>query len=182
MTTPDYFQRLGLPRRFSLDPAELERRYLATSRAVHPDYHATGTAGDLAASLDLSAAVNEAYTTLKDPFTRAEYLLKLDGGPSASEYKQMPPAFLEAMLEAREQVEEARTAAANSPCGQRVAELQEEFTTHSAVLTDDIAGRFAELEKRPADDPGRPNLHREVRGLLNAAKYVRGLIRDLNAD
>ena len=33
-----HFERLGLPRRFRLDPAELERNYLAKSREVHPDF------------------------------------------------------------------------------------------------------------------------------------------------
>ncbi len=64
----DYFDRLGLPRRFSLDAAELERAYLARSRAIHPDYHLAGSDAELAASLELSAAVNEAYNTLRDPF------------------------------------------------------------------------------------------------------------------
>src|SRR5689334_9428852 len=104
----DHFDRLGLPRRFAVDAAELERQYLARSRAVHPDYHAAGAAGDLEASLELSAAVNEAYNTLKDPFARAEYLLRLEGGPTAAEHGQMPPAFLAEMLDLREQVEAAR--------------------------------------------------------------------------
>ena len=34
-----HFDRLGLPRRFLVDPAELERAYLERSREVHPDYH-----------------------------------------------------------------------------------------------------------------------------------------------
>ena len=33
-----HFERLGLPRRFRLDAAELERNYLARSREVHPDF------------------------------------------------------------------------------------------------------------------------------------------------
>ena len=113
----DHFTRLGLPRRFALEPAEVERQYLARSRAVHPDYHAAGSSADLAASLELSAAVNEAYNTLRDPFTRADYLLTLEGGPAASEQKQMPPAFLAEMLELRERVEEARTGDAPAVSG-----------------------------------------------------------------
>src|SRR5205085_8385588 len=137
---------------------------LVRSRAVHPDYHAAGSSADLAASTELSAVVNEAYNALKDPFARAEYLLRLEGGPTAAEHKEMPAVFLEAMLEAREEVEEVR--AANSPCGQRAAELQEEFAVHYAALLDDVAVRFARLETLPAGDPGRPGLLREVRGLL----------------
>src|SRR5947208_15229738 len=81
---------------------------MARSLAFHPDYHSAGSSADLAASLELSAAVNEAYNTLRDPFARAEYLLRLEGGPSAAEQKQMPPAFLAEMLEARERIEDAR--------------------------------------------------------------------------
>src|SRR5437764_8803849 len=104
----DHFHRLGLPRRFVVDAGALERAYLAHSRAVHPDYHLGGASANLGASLELSAAVNEAYNTLRDPFTRAEHLLALEGGPTAAESKQMPPAFLAEMLDAREEIEHAR--------------------------------------------------------------------------
>src|SRR5215468_1083718 len=101
----DHFHRLGLPRRFVLDAGALERAYLAHSRAVHPDYHLAGPSADLDASLELSAAVNEAYNILRDPFTRAEHLLALSGGPSAGEHRDMPMAFLVEMLDLREQIE-----------------------------------------------------------------------------
>lgn len=170
----DHFTRLGLPRRFSLDAAELERQYLARSRAIHPDYHVGGAAGDLAASLELSAALNEAYTTLRDPFRRAEYWLALEGGPSAADQKQMPPAFLAEMLEARERIEEAKSA--NNACGSRVAELHAEFQARYDALLAKVGDRFAKLE-------ASADRHEElagIRSLLNAAKYVQGLIRDLN--
>src|SRR4051812_44332679 len=102
----DHFARLGLPRRFVVDAAALERAYLAHSRAVHPDYHAAGAAGDLAASTELSAAANEAYNTLREPFARAEYLLGLHGGPTAAEEKAVPPALLAEMMDFRERAEE----------------------------------------------------------------------------
>ncbi|HEY2909847.1 MAG TPA: Fe-S protein assembly co-chaperone HscB [Gemmataceae bacterium] len=173
----DSFSRLGLPRRFALDAAELERHYLARSRAVHPDYHAARATADLAASLELSAALNEAYTTLRDPFARADHLLGLEGGPTAAEQKQMPPAFLAEMLEARERIEEAR--AANSPCSAKIAELQDEFTAQYETLLSDVGERFAKLESTPTE-PNRGKILVDIRSLLNAAKYVRGLIRDLN--
>ncbi len=176
----DYFTRLGLPGRFSLDAAELERQYLARSRAVHPDYHLGGATADLAASLELSAALNEAYNTLRDPFLRADHLLRLVGGPTASEQKQMPPAFLAEMLEAREQVEEARDE--NSPCSGKLVELQDEFAGRYEGLLTEVSQHFAKLEAMPADAANRAKVLIEIRALLNAAKYVRGLIRDLNAD
>src|SRR5262245_23938062 len=104
----DYFARLGLPRRFSLNPAETERRYLAHSRELHPDFHQLGSTSQQSASLELTSRLNEAYATLRDPFRRAEYLLRLEGGPSASEQKEMPAEFLEEMLQLRIDIEELR--------------------------------------------------------------------------
>jgi molecular chaperone HscB len=173
----DHFDRLGLPRRFAVDPAAAERAYIARSRAVHPDYHLAGSSADLSASLELSAALNEAYNTLLDPFTRAEYLLSLEGGPTAAEHKKMPAAFLAEMLELREQVEEARAG-----CPDDAAVLAADFGRRCDGLLAGIAEKFAEFEQLAADDPKRPRLLAEVRGLLNAAKFVRGLIRDLHAD
>lgn len=172
----DCFHRLGLPRRFVLDAAELERAYLAHSRAVHPDYHLTGASAALNASLELSAAVNEAYNTLRDPFVRAEHLLTLEGGPSASEQKQMPPAFLAEMLDAREEIEQAR---GNEAKTERLAST---FAERYDKLMGEVAGLFQQREGLPGNDPNRANLLGRIRGLLNAAKYVRGLIRDLHAE
>ena len=177
MTT--HFDRLGLPRRFAVDAAELERQYLARSRAVHPDYHSTGSAGDLSASLELSAALNEAYNTLRDPFARAEYLLGIEGGPSAGEHKQVPPAFLAEMLELREQLEEARAAGAGD--NPAVAALGADFAARSDALLAEVAARYAAFEQLTPDDAQRTGIRLRIRELLNAAKYVRGLLRDLRA-
>jgi len=172
----NYFERLGLPRRFSVDAAELERAYLMQSRAVHPDYHLAGSDADLAASMDASAEVNEAYGILRDPFTRADYLVTLLGGPTASEHKQIPAAFLAEMLEAREQIEEARGDSA------AMARLEQEFTEQLDGLMTQVGKLFEKYENSPATDPNSANLLVQTRGLLNAAKYVRGLLRDLHAD
>lgn len=174
----DFFTRLGLPRRFVVDAGDLERQYLARSRAVHPDYHAAASTADLAASTDVSAALNEAYTTLRDPFTRAEHLLALEGGPSAAEQKQMAPAFLAEMLEAREKLEEVRSA--SNTCAAGVAELGDEFAERYDGLLAAVGKSFAELESLPSDDAKRAGVLTGIRSNLNAAKYVRGLIRDLN--
>jgi molecular chaperone HscB len=173
----DHFERLGLPRRFSIDAGELERAYLARSRMVHPDYHVGSSGGDLSASLELSAAINEAYNTLRDPFTRAEYLLRLEGGPSASEQKQVPPAFLAEMLEARERIEEARTG-----CPDDASILAAEFDKRYDGIIAEAAKSLDRLQALPKGDATRVPLHARIRSELNAAKYVRGLIRDINAE
>ena len=172
----DAFHRLGLPRRFVLDAGDLERAYLARSRAVHPDFHLTGSSADLDASLELSAAVNEAYNIIRDPFARAEHLLALEGGPTAADHKQVPPMFLAEMLDAREEVEQARGAPAETE------RLGRAFAARFDGLMGEVAGLFEKLDAMPPGAADRANLRAGVRGLLNAAKYVRGLVRDLHTD
>lgn len=120
MSTSDPFALLGLPRRFDLDAAELQRRFIQASAANHPDRFTDAL--DQADAADRSAAINEAYRLLLDPQSRAEALLDLleaeagAGGPSAgrtparaaADAKALPPNLLMEMMEARERMEEAQ--------------------------------------------------------------------------
>jgi molecular chaperone HscB len=157
----DLFERLGLPRRFSVDPAAVEREYLARSRRTHPDYHAAADAAGQKASLEDTAALNEAYVTLTDPFRRAEYLLRLLNGPTD---KTQDQAFLTEMMETRERIEEIRTA------GGSVADMDRDLR---ARLCSIATGFEAKFEK--GDLAG-------VRKDLNASKTVQSLLRDLTPE
>jgi molecular chaperone HscB len=173
----DHFERLGLARTFALTPADVERNYLARSREVHPDFHQAASAGSERASTELSALLNAAYATLRDPFRRAEYLLQLEGGPGAAEQKEMAPAFLMEMLELRERIEEARGAGSTAAPG-----LQQELADRRAALLGEVAEQFARYEALPATGAARAGLLVRVRQLLNATRYVQNLLRDLQAD
>ena len=155
----DHYERLGLPRRFSIDPAVLEAAYLDRSRAVHPDFHHAGSGGEQAASETLTAAVNEAYTTLKDQFRRAEHLLALLGGPTATEVKDIPPAFLMEMMDLREEIERADAAGK--------AKHETDAKRRLDVIFSGLVPLFEKGELFA------------VRRQLNAAKYLKGLLRDL---
>lgn len=155
----DHFERLGLPRRFSLDPTALEAAYLDCSRAVHPDFHHAGSGAEQTASETLTAAVNEAYITLKDPFRRAEHLLGLMNGPKATDVKDIPPAFLMEMMDLREEIERADAA---------------DKVRHEADAKKRLETIFAGLVS--LFDRGELVA---VRKQLNAAKYLKGILRDL---
>lgn len=172
MDAADHFERLGLPRRYDLDPGQVERNYLARSRAVHPDYHQLASGGEQSASLELSARLNEAYATLRDPFKRAEYLLSLEGGPSASEQKEMPPEFLEEVLELRMEMEDLT--------GDARVEMERRLEGREAALMGAVAAQFERLPTVGSEH--RTGLLRQIRRTLNATKYVRNLLRDLRAE
>jgi len=173
-----HFERLGLPVRFDVDPAEIERNYLARSRALHPDFHGQGSDAERRASLEMTAALNEAYAVLRDPFRRADYLLGLSGGPSAAEHKEMAAAFLEEMLELRMEIEELREAGSADSPGR--LEMASRLNRRSAALLDELSRHFARLAAAPEGER-RPVLL-DIRRTLNAAKYIHGLLRDLRAD
>jgi len=180
MSDATHFEVLGLPRRFAIDPQEVEANYLRQSREIHPDYHQLGAASEQRASLELTARLNEAYRTLRDPFRRAEYLLGVEGGPSASEHREMSAAFLEEMLELRMQIEELRQEGARSS-GELDA-LESQLQGRRARLVEDLAGRFAEFESLAPGDARRVAVLRQVRELLNTARYIQGLLRDLRVE
>lgn len=160
-TIMDHFERLGLPRQYDLVAADLETAYLARSRAFHPDYHQLADATQQAASLELSASLNEAYTVLRDPFKRADYLLQLHGGPTASDLKEVPASFLEEMLELRMAIAKLtpETPAAHA--------LEQQLQRRREAFLHEVGQHLAQARWPDA------------RRTLNATKYVQNLLRDL---
>jgi molecular chaperone HscB len=120
--TADHFQVLGLPVKFDIDPAELERRYKELTKILHPDRFARADARARRASLERSVQLNEAWRTLVEPVRRAEYMLLLEGidvgeaagdkHSSANEKATQPvsPSLLMEVMELRESLAEARAA------------------------------------------------------------------------
>jgi molecular chaperone HscB len=107
----DYFAFLGVPRQLNIDPAELERRFRELSRQFHPDFFYNATPAERRASLERSSYLNDAYRALKNPVTRIEYLLDLEGygmkGPEEAA-KSVPPALLEEVFALNEELDEIR--------------------------------------------------------------------------
>lgn len=109
----DHFARLGVPVAFDLDRAQLERGYFGFQRIVHPDRFAAKSAKERALSQAQAVAVNDAWEALRDPLSRAAYLLQLRGAPLPGDDKTVDDAeLLMAALEDREALEEARNGAA----------------------------------------------------------------------
>src|SRR5262245_38765908 len=104
----DLFAILGLPRRLTVDAADLERRYHEASRRVHPDRHSTAGDRERELSLAASAAVNRAYRTLRDPVARGRYWLELHGTRVAERGQQVPPALVAEVFETQETLEALR--------------------------------------------------------------------------
>jgi molecular chaperone HscB len=105
----NFFDLLGLDRRYALDPADLERAYLTLQQVVHPDRFAGGSDTQRRLALQLAAQVNQAHQVLKTPSSRAAYLCELAGADVELESNtSMPTDFLMLQMEWRETLDEAR--------------------------------------------------------------------------
>jgi molecular chaperone HscB len=106
----DYFAFLGLPRRLTLSAQELERRFRELSRKFHPDYYYNAPPTERLASLERSSYLNDAYRTLRNPVSRIEHLLAIEGLPSAKSdgAATVPPALLEEVFSLNEELDEIR--------------------------------------------------------------------------
>ncbi|CCH58690.1 hypothetical protein TBLA_0A09020 [Henningerozyma blattae CBS 6284] len=62
---------------FKIDQAKLRKEYRSLQAIVHPDVQEASSIDPTNAENLTSASLNKAYTTLKDPLKRSEYILKL---------------------------------------------------------------------------------------------------------
>ena len=107
----NHFDLFGLPVAFNIDTGRLDQAYRQLQARIHPDRYATGTDSERLRSLQAATETNEAYQTLKDPLSRARYLLHLNGIDTQEESNTtMPAEFLMRQMEWREAIEEARSA------------------------------------------------------------------------
>jgi molecular chaperone HscB len=168
-TSLNYFQLFNLPPRFQIDAEVLHRRYLLISRSAHPDFF-EGCGEDMSsAALKVSAEVNHAYATLREPRSRAEYMLWTAGGKTAADDKSVSERHLDEVFAFQEEIEAAR--ASDDPAD--LAALRERLRGRLESMTPEI-GRLAD-----AAIGGVPETLDALRRQLNEAKYIENLLEKL---
>ena len=161
---PDYFEALGLPRSLAIDLKDLEKRFYARSRQLHPDLFARKSQAERDRALEDSAVLNDAYRAMKDPIARAMYLLRIEGfdiGEQGS--RDVPPELLEEVFELNMAVEEAD--------GAQLEASRKRFEALREALDGEILLKFAEWDASHDN-----NILGGIRGLLNRRKYITNLI------
>ncbi|MGL4784962.1 co-chaperone HscB [Aeromonas hydrophila] len=101
----NYFELFGLVEGFELDTRQLAETYRQLQIQFHPDRFATAPEREQLAAVQRAAQINDAFTTLKAPLRRAEYLLSLRGTELRGEQQTLQDtAFLMQQLEWRERL------------------------------------------------------------------------------
>jgi len=124
----DYFSFFGLPRRLTIDAVDLERRFRDLSRRFHPDFYYNASPAERLASLERSSYLNDAYRSLRDPMSRIEHLLAIEGLPSPkseSGIAKVPPGLLEEVFALNEELDEIREARESGAAASRLRDRLE---------------------------------------------------------
>ncbi|MEI8632391.1 co-chaperone HscB [Vibrio sp. PP-XX7] len=103
----NYFELFGLPTQFELDGSLLSSQFRELQKRFHPDNFASSSERDRLMSVQKASEINDAYQTLKNDISRAEYLLALHGIEIRGEQQTMQdPEFLMEQMMLREELEE----------------------------------------------------------------------------
>jgi Fe-S protein assembly co-chaperone HscB len=168
MTLPLFFQALEIDlNKFNLNSEELEKKYHAMSRRWHPDLNSNSEE-----SIAHTSLINSAYKVLRDPWTRAQYLLDLF---EVKLSQQLPPALAEIYFELQE-AEDVKG----------LAELEVQLQETQAQLGLSLQ-KFWERLERSGFSLSNGNAENwtseleELRKLVEEHKYVVAMGRDLRA-
>jgi molecular chaperone HscB len=178
----DYFEVFGLPRKLGIDTAALQRRFYELAREHHPDFHQSATPEQLARAEEASALVNAAYRALRDPLTRAEYLVRLEEGRDTKEgaagKPKAPPELLAEMFEIQEALSEARDGGLDDRGRAALAEQRAHLAARQAAEEERVRGALSGAwDAAPAAD--RPAVLARIKAALAARAYLRTVIDDL---
>ncbi|MDO6687324.1 MULTISPECIES: co-chaperone HscB [unclassified Agarivorans] len=108
----NHFELFSLRPSYQLDLQGLADCYRELQQKYHPDNFAADASENQAQVMQKAAQINDAYQTLKDPLSRAQYLLSLQDIELGGEQQTINDIeFLMAQMELREQLAEIENAA-----------------------------------------------------------------------
>jgi molecular chaperone HscB len=103
----NYFELFSLPATFSVDQTRLSATYRELQKQYHPDKFAVHSDSEQLISMQKSSEINDAYQTLKNSWSRAQYLLLLAGLDISSEHTTLRDTnFLIQQMQWRETIAE----------------------------------------------------------------------------
>jgi DnaJ-domain-containing protein 1 len=95
----DAFALLDQPRQPWIDTDALKEHFLALSAAAHPDRVHAGSEAEKQAATARYAALNSAYSTLREPRDRLLHLLELETGGRPKDVQRIPPGTMDLFVE-----------------------------------------------------------------------------------
>ena len=186
----DYFSFLGLPRRLVIDQTHLERRFRDLSRQFHPDYFYNAVPAERLASLERSSYLNDAYRVLRNPISRIEHLLAIEGLPPAKSEDgtaKVPPGLLEEVFELNEQLDEIRESreSGGDPAGlrERLESARKPIDLKREEHEREVEGLSARWDQQAAASPAEKRATLDaLRERLLERNYINNLLASIDRE
>jgi molecular chaperone HscB len=180
----DYFGLFEVPRKLGIEMKGLEAKFLQLSWKLHPDNFVNASEQERDLSLKRSSELNDAYRTLRDPVSRTEYLLAIEGMRKEGENKQnVPPELLEEVFALNESLDELREAKsggeATATLKARLRAAREHFEEKLGEVDGQLQTTAREWDQgidSGWDDARRKQIMARLNDHLNRRAYIRNLV------
>ena len=168
----DHFKVMGLPHCFEIDSEELENLYQRLSLGMHPDFFGEAPEKQKRLSEKSSVMLNAAYSTLREPASRARYLLLLLAREKNLQTDALPEGFLQEMFIFQESLDEMLESGDQSALCKMNKDLQNRYTF--------IESNYAALFKKFENSPENHEILQHLQTQLNVERCLRRLLDRIN--
>ena len=169
----DHFEVMGLPHCFEIDSDELEILYQRLTLEIHPDFFGAASEEQKRLSEKSSVMLNTAYSTLREPASRAGYLLSLFAKGKNLQTDKLPEGFLQDMFIFQESLDEIFESGDQSALCKMNEDLQDRYNY--------IESNYASLFKKLETSPENTEILQQLQTQLNTERYLRRLLDRLNS-
>ncbi len=169
----DHFEVMGLPHCFEIDSEELENLYQRLTLGMHPDFFGAASEGQKRLSEKSSVMLNAAYNTLREPASRARYLLSLFAKGNSLLTDELPEGFLQDMFTFQESLDEMLESGDQSSLCKMNEDLQNRYNF--------IESNYAALFKKLETSPENTAILKQLQTQLNTERYLRRLLDRINS-
>ena len=169
----DHFEVMGLPHCFEIDSVELENRYQRLTLEMHPDFFGDASEEQKRISEKSSVMLNAAYNTLREPASRARYLLSLFAKGNRLQTEELPEGFLQEMFTLQESLDEMLESCDQSDLFKMNEDLQNRYAS--------IESNYAALFKKFKTSPENTEILQQLQTQLNTERYLRRLLDRINS-
>jgi len=164
---------MGLPHCFEIDSEELENLYQRLTLGMHPDFFGAASEEQKRLSEKSSVMLNAAYSTLREPASRARYLLSLFAKGYSMQTDKLPEGFLQDMFTFQESLDEMIESGDQSALCKMNEDLQKRCNF--------IESNYADLFKKLETSPENTEILQQLQTQLNTERYLRRLLDRINS-
>ena len=168
----DHFEVMGLPHCFEIDSEELENLYQRLTLGMHPDFFGAASEEQKRLSEKSSVMLNAAYSYLREPASRARYLLSLFAKGNSLQTDELPEGFLQDMFIFQESLDEMLESGDQSALCKMNEDLQNRYNF--------IESNYAALFKKLETSPQNTEILQQLQTQLNTERYLRRLLDRIN--